>query len=201
MDKMCRLLVLVWLACLALGQNVLAQQLRISGMVSDVSGAVPGASVTLRDPAGTSRQITTNDVGQYSFDGLRAGAYEITVSREGFLTATRALTLAGESRTVNVTLEVGGIVTSIDVTDVAGRATAAGMDIPNRELPNYVATVTARTLQEQGINDLPSALQNISGVITQVQYGVYEWYTIGGITQQSGNDFLYVDGMTLTGNR
>ncbi len=45
------------------------------------------------------------------------------------------------------------------------------------------------------------ALENVSGVITQVQYGVYEWYTVSGITQQSGNDFVYVDGMTLTGNR
>src|SRR6185503_5990160 len=93
------------------------------------------------------------------------------------------------------------VFTSVDVNDVAERSTAAGMDVPNRDLPNYVVSVTSRTLQEQGINDLPAALENVSGVMTQVQYGVYEWYTIGGVTQQSGNDFLFVDGMTLTGNR
>jgi iron complex outermembrane receptor protein len=186
---------------MAFAPFMLAQQLTISGSVSDGTGAVPDATVLLRDPTGVTSQMMTNATGQYRFDGLRAGAYEITVIREGFVPATRGLTMSGESRTVDVTLEVGGITTTVDVTDVAGRATAAGMDIPNRELPNYVVTVNSRTLQEQGINDLPAALENISGVITQVQYGVYEWYTIGGITQQSGNDFLYVDGMTLTGNR
>jgi iron complex outermembrane receptor protein len=201
MKRICRLAVWVGIACLTVSANLLAQQLRITGMVSDGTGAVPNAAITLRNPSGMTSQGTTNDVGQYRFEGLRPGAYEITVNREGFIPATRSLTLVAESKTVDITLEVGGVVTSIDVTDVAGRATAAGMDIPNREVPNYVVTVTSRTLQEQGINNLRAALENISGVTTQVQYGVYEWYTIGGITQQSGNDFLYVDGMTLTGNR
>ena len=196
-----RFTVVVCFVWVVLSANLLAQQLTISGTISDSSGAVPNASVVLRNPIGATTQVTANEVGQYRFAGLQAGAYELTVSRGGFVPATRGLTLAGESRTVDITLEVGGISSSIDVTDVAGRTTGSGMDIPNRELPSYVVTVTAKTLREQGINDLPAALENVSGVITQVQYGVYEWYTIGGITQQSGNDFLYVDGLALTGNR
>src|SRR6185295_6091076 len=146
-------------------------------------------------------KTTTDGRGQYRFDGLRPGAYEIGASRQGFAPATRSLTLTGQPRTVDITLLVAGGATSIDVNDVAGRATASGMEVPNREIPSYTVSVPERVLREQGINDLPHALENVSGVMTQVQYGVYEWYTVSGITQQSGNDFLYVDGMTLTGNR
>ncbi len=74
----------------------------------------------------------------------------------------------------------------MDVNDLVGRATASGSVVPNEEIPNYTVDVTERQLREQGINDLPHALENVSGVMTQVQYGVYEWYTISGITQQSG---------------
>ncbi len=75
------------------------------------------------------------------------------------------------------------------------------MDIADREVPTQISVVSQQTIREQGITDLAGALENVSGVTTQLQYGVYEWYTIGGFTQQSGNDFLFIDGMTRTGNR
>ena len=193
MNGICRLALALGLGCVA-SQNAFAQQLSISGTIQDRTGIIPDAQVTLRDPVGATTKTTTDAEGKYHFEGLKAGAYEIGVSRQGFAPATRALTLTGESRTVDVALQISGVATSIDVNDVAGRATASGMDIPNIEIPTYVATVTEATLREQGINDLPRALENVSGVMTQVQYGVYEWYTVSGITQQSGNDFLYVDG-------
>jgi iron complex outermembrane receptor protein len=187
---------------LALGAAISsAQQLTISGTVSDPQGVVPGTSVTLRAPGGATRQAVTDAAGKYSFDGLIAGPYEVSFAREGFATATRNLSLTVESRTLDVTLSVAGVATSVDVVDVGGKATGSRMEIPDREIPAYVAVIPQRVLQEQGINNLATALENASGVLTQVQYGVYEWYTIGGFTQQSGNDFLYVDGMTLTGNR
>ena len=182
-------------------QTLLAQQLSISGIIRDVSGVLPGAVVTLRDPAGATQQTKTGAEGQYRFDGLRPGPYEIAISREGFSSSTRTLTLTNEPRTVDVTMQISGLTMSVDVVDLGDRGTGSAMDVPNRDIPSHVVSVSAETLWEQGVNDLPSALENISGVMTQVQYGVYEWYTIGGITQQSGNDFLYVDGMTLTGNR
>ena len=178
-----------------------AQQLAISGTVDDTYGVVPAAVVTLRTQPGAVRKATADSQGRYTFDGLAAGAYEVSVARDGFVTATRPVALTTESRTVDLTLTIAGVVTSVDVVDVGGGTTASRMAVPNREIPSQVSVVSAATLQEQGINDLATALENVSGVITQVQYGVYEWYTIGGVTQQSGNDFLFLDGMTLTGNR
>ncbi|MCU1385117.1 MAG: hypothetical protein JWL71_3814 [Acidobacteria bacterium] len=201
MGKICAAGMLVLTLLLGSSVDCVAQELAISGVVDDNYGVLLAVQVTLRMPDGASRTTLTNDRGEYRFENLVAGAYEVFVARAGFTTATQALSLATRDRVINLTLTIAGLVTSIDVVDVAGKTTASRMDVPNREIPSQVSVVSAATLEEQGVNDLAAALENVSGVITQVQYGVYEWYTIGGVTQQSGNDFLFVDGMTLTGNR
>jgi outer membrane receptor for ferrienterochelin and colicin len=71
------------------------------------------------------------------------------------------------------------------------------MELPDRDIPSQISVVTQQTLQKQGLHYLASALENVSGVSVQVQYGVYEWHTIDGFAQLSGNDFLYINGMTL----
>jgi len=199
--RFCRVLALLAVGLLVGTLECTAQQLSISGTVDDTYGVVAGASVTLRAPAGATQKTTSDAEGRYTFGSLIPGSYEISVAREGFATATRLLSLTTESRTVDLTLTLAGIVTSVDVIDVSGQSTGARMEVTDREIPNQISVVSQATLREQGIDDLAAALENVSGVITQVQYGVYEWYTIGGITQQSGNDFLFVDGMTRTGNR
>jgi iron complex outermembrane receptor protein len=197
-NRLCRFVLILGL-CFA--TSAFAQDLSISGTVQDSGGVIADAEVTLRSPAGSMTKTTSDSIGKYTFSGLRPGSYEIGVTRKGFSPQTRTLNLSSGATTIDVTLEVSGGASTVDVTDVVGRATASGTDIPNREIPNYVVGVPEQVLRLQGINDLAHALENVSGVMTQVQYGVYEWYTIGGVTQQSGNDFLYVDGLRLTGNR
>lgn len=177
------------------------QQLSISGTVRDEKGVVPQTAVSLRNPSGVRSQANTDSSGQYKFDNLISGAYEVSFTHEGFEAVSRTLSLTGESRVVDVALTVGGIATSVDVTDVADKTTSSRMEVADREIPGQVSVVSQRTLQEQGVNDLAAALENVSGVSVQVQYGVYEWYTVDGFAQQSGNDFLLKDGMILTGNR
>jgi len=122
----CRVALALGLGCLA-SQITFAQQLSISGTIQDSTGIVPDAQVTLRDPVGATTKTTSDAAGKYHFDGLRAGAYEIAVSHQGFAPTTRGLSLTGESRTVDLTLQVAGGSTSVDVIDVGGRATASGI--------------------------------------------------------------------------
>jgi iron complex outermembrane recepter protein len=179
----------------------IAQQFSISGTVTDAQGLVAEATVTLTSPSGSKSQAQTDDLGKFTFDNLVAGPYELAFSKKGFAPAVRATVLVGESATVDVTLSLAGVYSSVDVTDTASNSTASRMDVPDRDLPTQVSTVTQRIIQEQGLNDVATALENISGASVQVQYGVYEWYTLDGFAQQTGNDFLYIDGMTLMGNR
>ena len=183
---------------LGLAMDGSAQELSISGTVKDPQAVALGISVTLRDPAGTTRKATTDSAGQYRFERLAAGAFELSFAGQGFATATRTLSMTTESRVVDVTLALSGVETKLQVIDVAGKATSSRMEIPDNELPVQVSAISLQTLQQQGSNDLVTALRNASGVSAQRFYGIYEYYTIRGFNQA---DVELVDGMRLEGNR
>ncbi|QOY90149.1 TonB-dependent receptor [Paludibaculum fermentans] len=64
----------------------------LNGFVTDASGAaVPGAQVTIRETqTGFTRTQETNTQGQYTFTGIPAGIYDISVERSGFQVSTRS---------------------------------------------------------------------------------------------------------------
>src|SRR5438876_6011312 len=115
-----------------------AERLSISGSVRDQHGVVPGAKVSMQGPSGLRNQLTTDAEGRYRFDGLSAGSYQLTFSREGFATTTQTLSLAGDSRTLDVVLTVAGLAASVDVVDVVGKSTGSRMEISDREIPSQI---------------------------------------------------------------
>ncbi len=181
---------------------VTAQELSISGPVTDQKKAVvAGVSVTLRDPSGAPTRKATEASGEFKFEGLRPGSYEISFAKEDYEGTTQTLTLTNESRVVDV------LARPWTHHDHADGHRQRGFQSRNPALrPRYrgavqTSVVSQQTLRDQNINDLLTALENVSGVTTSKQYGSMEWYTVGGFTQQSGNDFLFIDGMASTGNR
>src|SRR5580693_6620147 len=77
----------------------LADTARISGTVftidpHQVQTLWPNARITLKNLS-SGRELTTvsNDLGQYSFSGILAGDYEISVTLAGFAPASRRITL------------------------------------------------------------------------------------------------------------
>jgi iron complex outermembrane receptor protein len=169
-----------------------APQLSLSGTVRDISGVVPGAAVTLRAGGADVRTAMTDDKGVYTFSSLPSTYYELTIAKEGFDTAVRNFTLGSNTGAMDITLAIGALSTAITVTDAAGKATASRMEIPDRDLPVQVSSVTRQLLDEQGVNDMVLALRNVSGVQAQRFYGVYEQYTIRGFNAE---DVMLVDGM------
>jgi len=179
-----------------------AQSLSVDGVVTDIQ-AVPiedvEVSFTTSAAAGRKLSTMTDRSGRFSFQNLTPGSYELTFTRAGFATLTRSgsLTATGGSE-VSVTLQLAGIVSSVDVVDVAGKATASRLEVPDRDLPVQVSSISQTLLEQQGVNDMVTALRNASGVQAQRWYGVYEYYTIRGFNQA---DVMLVDGMKLEGNR
>jgi hypothetical protein len=91
----------------------------ISGAVIDKSGAaLVGAIVKLtRGPETLAPDVQTDDNGQYSFTKIAPGPYQVSVSANGFTTATSSGTL-NSGQTMNVppiTLEIAGTVTEVTV--------------------------------------------------------------------------------------
>ncbi|MGQ0541896.1 MAG: carboxypeptidase regulatory-like domain-containing protein [Blastocatellia bacterium] len=133
--------VFVFSACIfAMAQGTTS---RVTGTVSDGSGAaVPGATVTLTAD-GTSRGLTatTNNDGVYLFDLIQPGFYSLAVEKEGFkrFISTSNNVLVNIPATINVGLEVGDVsaVVSVEATaDLVQTATSGnvGSTIETREL-------------------------------------------------------------------
>ena len=91
----------------------------INGTVVDKSGAaLVGATVKLmRGDQALAADVQTGDDGQYSFTKIPAGPYVVSVSANGFQTATASGTLnTGQAATVApITLEIAGTVTQVTV--------------------------------------------------------------------------------------
>src|SRR6266481_7543088 len=96
----------------------------ISGTVTDSSGGVvAGATVNLTDTtSGNVRPTTTNDKGFYVFPYVNPGMYNVTITKQGFknTAVSGQVVQVGLLLTVNATLEVGSVSSTVEVTYTAG---------------------------------------------------------------------------------
>src|SRR5882757_5395866 len=91
----------------------------VTGTVSDKTGAtIPNAKVELEDVDTKAKtSVTTGSDGAYTFPSVRPGNYSITVSGKGFRQSvvTGVRVEVGKSALVNVSLEVGGMTETVEV--------------------------------------------------------------------------------------
>ena len=101
--------VLLSSATVALGQTTA----RIAGTVTDEKGAViSNATVTARNTqTNISHERQTGEDGQYRFEGLPVGPYEVTVQATGFSKHVQSgITLVlNQNAVVDVSLKAGGV--------------------------------------------------------------------------------------------
>src|SRR5215475_5116567 len=103
-------LVLMFLSALTLAQGTTS---RVTGLVTDNTGAtVAGATVTLTNE-GTNTSVTTQtgDNGIYVFDLIQPGTYTITVEKPGFkkFISKSNAALVNQPSTINAALEIGDV--------------------------------------------------------------------------------------------
>jgi hypothetical protein len=110
------------IAVFACSLHGIAQQTlgSLNGTVVDSTGAaVPGATVTVTNPAiNYSTTTTTQGTGFYQVFNLPIGTYTVKVSHEGFDTTSLKGIPVQEARatTANATLKIGQVSTSVEVT-------------------------------------------------------------------------------------
>jgi outer membrane receptor protein involved in Fe transport len=152
----------------------------IAGFVTDdTGGALPGATVTIRQLDTDRKQSVVTDAGgRYRAQQLAPGRYDLTVELSGFRTARAAdLTLTiGQDTVVNVSLKVGGLNEQVVVTGEAAlvnmrqSSVAALVDEKQiRELPLNGRDFSQLTLLQPGVTASPSTQQQVDrGMGTQV---------------------------------
>ena len=135
----------------------------ITGTVTDPSSAlIPQASVEL-----TSRDtnavltVKTNAGGQYSFTGVRPGAYKITVKMAGFRISSvpNVAVEVNKSAEIDLKLEVGGDNQIVEVTETAG----AQLQTVDAQIGNSIS--------KEMIARLPTLARNVTELIN-LQPGV-----------------------------
>jgi hypothetical protein len=91
----------------------------LSGTVVDPSGAVvPNADVVLRNTAtGAVESARTDNNGSYSFSGVEAGPYSLSISSQGFKTTqfSQINLRPGFNSNINATLSLGSVSEAIEV--------------------------------------------------------------------------------------
>src|SRR6516165_6375693 len=116
----------------------------LSGTVMDPSRSViQGAHVVAVSSAtGFRRETTTNAAGVYQLPGLAVGAYNVTISREGFKAAQfKDVELAvGQPRTIDARLEIGSVTDSVEV--------SATLETLNRTSAEVGGLVEAEQIKE-----------------------------------------------------
>lgn len=115
----------------------------IGGAVTDPSGAaIPNATVTVRNDATNVKAVTRSDQnGVYNFQFLPIGSYSISAEAQGFAKTTAGplqLEIDQIAR-VNLKLQVGGVSTTVKVSDVGA--------VLQTQSSTLGTTVTANTIE------------------------------------------------------
>jgi len=164
---------------------------RIMGAVTDQSGGnVVGAAVTVTDvQRGISRNLTTDESGEYLAPNLLPGVYKVHVEAKGFKAVDRQNILleVGKEVRVDVVLQPGATTETITVTE----------DVP---MVDTSSTTLGGTISNVILNDLPLNGRNYQNLVS-LRPGT-SVYPGGGPWTQSTNgirpeDTSYiVDGIT-----
>ncbi|MGC1107838.1 MAG: carboxypeptidase-like regulatory domain-containing protein [Candidatus Acidiferrales bacterium] len=176
----------------------------LSGTVVDPSGAaIPGASLTITDPATNfSQTVTANDSGVYTFSDLQPATYQLRVSAKGFGDAIVSSVVIQAAHTANLkvsmkvgaaseTVEVSGSSQVLETTTNTLSTTIspeAIQDLPlgGRDALQFAELVPGATYTGQEryttMDDLPAAALNITVNGTNDNFTRYRSTTTGFFT-------------------
>jgi outer membrane receptor for ferrienterochelin and colicin len=180
----------VLLAVLLIALPVAAQEQSgsIDGVVKDAQGApVAGATVVAKSARGLTVETVTDTTGTYRFPSVPPGRYEITASLTGFAPGkVDASVVLGSTASASITLKVGGVTETIQVT-----AEAPLIDVKS--------SARATNLRDEAIDKMPKG-RDYTSLISQAP-GVNPEYKLGGISidgSSGGENRYIVDGAEIT---
>ena len=167
----------------------------LRGKVVDASGgAITSAKISLKSTeTGQVRERSVNREGEFSFDLLQIGSYEVSAEAAGFSRAVATAPVrTGETASVTLNLEVGQVSQTVEVTGAVHQ-----LDTENSQIQN---SVTGPSIQEIPVGRDPNAFVLLSPGVAPVSannpyLGSGSFNSNGG--RGRGNN-ITVDGITAT---
>ncbi|HTF25179.1 MAG TPA: carboxypeptidase regulatory-like domain-containing protein [Candidatus Limnocylindria bacterium] len=164
------------------------------GTVLDKTGAVvPNATVeAVNTQTGAKYETKANGAGEYRFNNLAVGTYNISASAPNLATTTvnGYLVELNMTKSLSITLEIKGAVTTVEVTGVAEALDTTTSTLATTFDPKMNADLPSTTLGPSGILNL-SLLS--SGVASSGGIGAGSGPSIGG--QRPRNNNFTVEGI------
>jgi hypothetical protein len=189
-----RLLPLILILICAFPVAAQTNRAALTGIVMDPSRAViPGAKVTLEmSTTGIDYVAITNSAGVYTFSGLLVGRYTASITAKGFETLQiQSFALeVGETRTLNATLQLGTVNSTVTVVDAA-----SDLDQTSAEIGGVIHGKQTDALPVNGrywaslMTLIPGALSSGTGTQDTIRFA--------GLSQED-NNFRF-DGVDATG--
>ncbi len=184
-----RRILLAGLSLLAAASMLDAQSTSsLHGVISDAQGAViPAAIVQLTSvTTGASRQIVTDNTGEYQFLQEMPGEYTMTVTKPGFAQATRehVVLQINVPGTLNLQLEVGTTGQTVNVTAETSLVSTSDASVGN-------------AFTEHSIKQLPLDTRNVVELLS-LQPGVTQTGEVMGSRRDQNN--IILDGVDVNDN-
>lgn len=159
----------------------------IRGTIKDQTGAVvAGASVTLTNPeTGFTRTNTSNDSGQFAFEGIQPGVYQVAVEAKGFKKAVRTDVNALVSKPVDlpIDMELGDLTQTVSVSVGASET-----------LINTHDASLGNNFISQQITQLPLSARNVTNLLSLQPAVTPTGYVAGGRSDQAN---ITLDGVDV----
>ena len=159
----------------------------VRGTVTDANGAaVPGATVTITDPAtGFTRTSTTTDDGKFNFPGIQPATYRIEVTAANFkkLVNTNIKALVDTPLELALALQPGDVSAVVDVT--------------SDNIESIINTQDAslgNNFEPRQITQLPTDLRRVADLLTLQPAVTREGYVAGGRSDQAN---VLLDGVDI----
>jgi Carboxypeptidase regulatory-like domain/TonB-dependent Receptor Plug Domain len=171
----------------------------MNGSVADLQGAsVPQAEITVQSEATQLETHTTsNDSGAFVVPGLVAGAYDVTITKQGFETykETNVLVSPAQVATVNVVLKVGEVTTTVGVQASAAQVQTSTPEISSQVSATQVATLPLNGRNYQSLSFLMPGVTNLSPDTALNQGGFLTNNTVSVNGMGAGGTMYYLDGI------
>jgi iron complex outermembrane receptor protein len=170
----------------------------VARVIDPDRAVVEGAAVILSDArSGAQYTVLTSNEGTARFTGLVPGEYRLEVAARNFKVHAQTITLGAGERTVEARLEIAPLQEDVTVQGVATVPTIGRVNMPLRDQPLTVNTLTSEFLANYAVNDVVTALKYVPNVTAYSQYGVYQYFTFRGFS----DSLQLVDGIRNEGNR
>lgn len=208
MSKVCLPTILLALFAFAPAGFTQATDATLVGVVTDSSGAaVPNAAIGIENVAtGVKSSAVTNSSGEYRFNNVSVGAYNLTASAPGFSTNTlrNVQIILNQTATANITLAVGTVSTAVEVSDAAAPIDTTTATVQSNYTAEQSRYLPMTSTGGPGTNMGALNLSLLSaGVASGGGVGVGNGPSVGG--QRPRNNNFTIEGVdnndkVLTGN-